>query len=146
MFNWQETLGQISCPDQQVKCLNEVLLNIFSNFIPNSFITVKPRQAPWITQSIKSFLQKKNRAYRSFVRNGQPGERLEAIQGMISHGAKMIEDAKQKNLMKVGQTLSNPNTGQKTYWSLINKILNKVKIPIIPPLLENDMFFFSCLT
>ena len=146
MFNWQETLGQISCPDQQVKCLNEVLLNIFSNFIPNSFITVKPRQAPWITQSIKSFLQKKNRAYRSFVRNGQPGERLEAIQGMISQGAKMIEDAKQKYLLKVGQTLSNPNTGQKTYWSLINKILNKVKIPIIPPLLENDMFVLDFTT
>ena len=58
MFNWQETLGQISCPDQQVKCLNEVLLNIFSNFIPNSFITVKPRQAPWITQSIKKLSTK----------------------------------------------------------------------------------------
>ena len=34
MFNWHETLGQIGCPDQQVKCLNEILLNIFSNFIP----------------------------------------------------------------------------------------------------------------
>ena len=58
----------------------------------------------------------------------------------------MIEDAKQKYLMKVGQTLSNPNTGQKTYWSLINKILNKVKIPIIPPLLENDIFVLDFTT
>ena len=115
MFNWHDTLGQISCPDQQVKCLNEILLNIFSNFIPNSHITVKPRQAPWITQSIKNFLRKKNRAYRCFVRSGQPGERLEGILGMISQGAKMIEDAKQKYLMKIGQTLSNLNTGQKMY-------------------------------
>ena len=36
MLNWHETLGQISCPDQQVKCINEILLNIFSKFIPNN--------------------------------------------------------------------------------------------------------------
>ena len=58
----------------------------------------------------------------------------------------MIEDAKQKYLMKIGQKLSDPNTGQKTYWSLINKILNKVKIPIIPPLLENDIFVLDFTT
>ena len=58
----------------------------------------------------------------------------------------MIEDAKQEYLMKIGQTLSNPNTGQKTYWSLINEILNKVKIPIIPPLLENDIFVLDFTT
>ena len=33
----------------------------------------------------------------------------------------------------------NPETGKKRYWSLINKILNKAKIPIIPPLIENDI-------
>ena len=27
-----------------------------------------------------------------------------------------------------------------TYWTLINTILNKAKIPIIPPLLENGLF------
>ena len=42
-------------------------------------------------------------------------------------------------MTNIGRTLSNPNTGRKTYWSLINKILNKAKIPKIPPLLENDI-------
>ena len=59
---------------------------------------------------------------------------------MISRGSKLIEDAKQKYLMGIGRTLSNPNTGRKTYWSLVNKLLNKTKIPIIPPLLENGIF------
>ena len=59
MFPWKDTLSDIACPNQQVKCLNETLLNIFSNFIPNKIITVRPRQAPWITQSIKNFIRKK---------------------------------------------------------------------------------------
>ena len=59
---------------------------------------------------------------------------------MIFQGSKLIEDAKDKYFMKIGRALSNPDTGKKLYWSLINKILNKAKIPIIPPLLENDIF------
>ena len=93
-----------------------------------------------MTQSIKNFIQKKNRAYNTFIRNGQPEDRLEAITNMISQGSKLIEDAKDKYFTKIGRTLSNHDTGKKLYWSLINKILNKAKIPIIPPLLENDVF------
>ena len=50
----------------------------------------------------------------------------------------MIYEAK-NYLHKTGQTLANPGTSSKTYWSLINTILNKVKITTIPPLLENGL-------
>ena len=43
-------------------------------------------------------------------------------------------------LRKLDATLSIPETGIKTYRSFINRILNKAKAPIIPPLLENDIF------
>ena len=59
MFRWRETLDEVSCPNQQVSILNEVLLNIFSNFIPNKVTTVRPRKAPWITTAIKNFIRKK---------------------------------------------------------------------------------------
>ena len=100
MFPWKDTLSDIACPNLQVKTLNETLLNIFSNFIPNKTITVRPRQAPWITQPIKNVIRKKNRAYKSFIRNGQPEDRLEAITNMIAHGSKLIEDAKENTLQK----------------------------------------------
>ena len=41
-------------------------------------------------------------------------------------------------LEKVGKTLGHPATGIKTYWSLLKSVLNKVRVPNIPPLLEND--------
>ena len=74
------------------------------------------------------------------MRNGRPANKVEGIQKMISEGAKMIDDAKQNYLHNTGQTLANPGTSSKTYWSLINTVLNKAKIPIIPPLLENGLF------
>ena len=94
----------------------------------------------WITPSIKSFLRKKNRAFKSFIRKGQPDDMLEGIQNMIARGSKLVEDAKYKYFFNIGRKLSDPSTGTKMYWSLVNKILNKAKIPEIPPLLENDIF------
>ena len=140
MFRWHEHLDNMTCPNEQVKLLNEVLLNIYSNFIPNKVKTIRPRQAPWITQTVKNFLRKKNRAYKNFVRSGQPAEKLEGIQKMTSEGTRLIEEAKRSYFLKAGKTLANPGTSSKTYWTLINTVLNKVKIPIIPPLLENGLF------
>ena len=140
MFAWRKHLHNMTCPNEQVSLLNEVLLNIYSNFIPNKVKTIRPRQAPWITQAVKNFLRKKNRAYKSFVRNGRPNDKLEGIQKMISEGARLIEEAKRNYFLKAGKTLANPGTSSKTYWTLINTVLNKVKIPMIPPLLENGVF------
>ena len=79
------------------------------------------------------------------MKNGKQEEKLEGIKKMITRGSKLIEDAKQKYLISIGRTLSNPNTGRKTYWSIVNKLLNKTKIPIIPPLRKRHIYFrFLC--
>ena len=59
MYKWEEHLQSKSCPNEQVQLLNEVLLNISSNFIPNNVKTIRPRQAPWITEGVRNFIQKK---------------------------------------------------------------------------------------
>ena len=140
MFQWEEHLEIMSCPKEQVKLLNEVLLNVSSNFIPNKVKTIRPSRAPWVSQDVKNFLRKKNRAYKNFVRKGQPDDKLEEMNNMTSKCSKMIEDAKRQYFLKAGKTLANPGTGLKAYWSLLNSVLNKAKIPIIPPLLENGIF------
>ena len=103
IFAWHEHLDNMTCPNEQVKLINEVLLNIYSNFIPNKVKTIRPRQAPWITQAIKNFLRKKNRAYKSFVRNGRPDDKFEGIQNMISEGARLIEEAKQNSSLRLAK-------------------------------------------
>ena len=115
MLRWRESIGDLICSNKQVEMLTETLLNIFSNFIPNKVITVRLRQTPWITQSITNIILKKNRAYKSFVRNGHPNDKLEAMHEMISRGPKLIEDAKDRYFKKIGVTLYSPETGIKTY-------------------------------
>ena len=65
---------------------------------------------------------------------------------MVSQGCKLIENARHSYFMKIGQTLSNADTGQKTHWSLINKVLNKAQVRVIAALLENDIFILDFKT
>ena len=64
--------------------------------------------------------------------SGQPDDKLQGIQNMISEGSRLIEEAKRGYFCKAGRALANPEIGSKKYRSLINTVLNKAKIPIIP--------------
>ena len=44
----------------------------------------------------------------------------------------------------MGNKLNNPNTSQKTYWKIINKVMNKCKAPKISPLFVNRLFILNC--
>ena len=94
----------------------------------------RPLQAPWITQAVKNFLRKKHREEWPARRQAR------RYTERISEGARLVEEAKRNFFFKAGKTLANPGTSSNTYWSLINTILNKAKILMIPHLLENVLF------
>ena len=95
---------------------------------------MRPREAPWMTKASKECLRKKNRAYTNFIKNGMPDDKSAGMQQMVENGRRMIY------ALQVGRTLANPETSKTTYWSVLNNILHKARIPIIPPLLENNSF------
>ena len=44
----------------------------------------------------------------------------------------------------MGNRLNNPNTSQKSYWKIINKVMNKCKALRIPPIRINNLFVLNC--
>ena len=76
LYKWQETFHELKCPTLQARTLKELLTNFFSNFIPNELKTFQPQQKTWLTQPIKSFMRLKNHAWKSFVKNGRPYNKL----------------------------------------------------------------------
>ena len=47
-------------------------------------------------------------------------------------------------LTNLGDKLNNPNTSQKYYWKIINRVMYKCRAPKIPPILVNNMFVINC--
>ena len=52
----------------------------------------------------------------------------------------MIQLQRPKYLHSLGNKLNDPQTCAKSYWSILNKLLQKIRIPLIPPILSNGTF------
>ena len=51
-FPWETQRAKDKNPNSQVELLNQTILNIMSNFIPNSKIKIKPSQPKWFQGSV----------------------------------------------------------------------------------------------
>ena len=111
-----------------------------SNFIPNETKRFIPRDPPWITKSLKTMLNRKNRLYKSYKRHGYKDEDKVRLDSFRSECQQEVESAKLSYLTNLGNKVNDPNTSQKIYWKIINKVMNKCRAPKIPPLLVNNLF------
>ena len=63
--NWEMMFNNKSV-HKQVSIFNEILMNIFSNFTPNKFVTFDDRYPLWINDFVKSKIEWKNQLYKIY--------------------------------------------------------------------------------
>ena len=143
-FHWEQELKKLTDPSQQVELLNNSILNIMSNFIPNEIKRYRPSEPAWFTDSIRQRLKKQNKLYRKFKYKGYLASDKKILDDYRSVTAELIESSKKKFLVDQGIRLTDQSSSQKTYWKIINQFLNKAKIPKIPPLFHNNNFIVCC--
>ena len=56
LFHWEKAFENLSINETFV-LLNNTLLNIFRNYIPNEIVKTSYRDPPWITKQTKSKLK-----------------------------------------------------------------------------------------
>ena len=139
LFDWEQVLTNLDV-NQQVNILTETLSNIFSNFIPNKTISCSYKDPPWTSTAIKCALRRKNRFFKKYTSNGMKEQDAQAFKECSDICCDLIESAKLDYYKKIAEKLNNPETAPKTYWSLLNRMLGRVKVPSIPPLLANGSF------
>ena len=110
------------------------------NFVPFDEKLVKPKEPPWITKNIKAFYNKYKRKFKHFVRNGRQSDQKPQIDALKQEYTLLVEKSQEKYLSSLGNTLANPETGPKKYWTALKKLLKKGRSSIIPPILQNGVF------
>ena len=68
-FNWGKAFETLSV-DRKVKHLNETLLTICRNYIPNKKVKCDYCQLPWINDNIESFLKQGSKLTKIYYKNG----------------------------------------------------------------------------
>ena len=47
--------------------LNETILNVFWNYIPNKYITIDDKDPVWMNETIKSKTKTRNKLYKQYI-------------------------------------------------------------------------------
>ena len=115
-----------------------------SNFIPSEVKRFVPRDPPWLTKPLKTMLNRKNRLFKNYIKHGYKVEDKVRIDAFRTECQQAVEDAKLSYLNNLGNKVNDPNTSQKSYWKIINRVMNKCRAPKVPPLLVNNLFILNC--
>ena len=117
-----------------------------TSYIPNRVVKCCDKDPPWITPRIKTAIKRKQRVYRNFCQRGRRDQDWDRVKHVRNETSKMILNAKEEYFKRLGRKLSDPNEGIKSYWSTLNRLINKKKAVNIPPLLENGLFITNVHT
>ena len=71
--NWRQTIVTQDA-ESSINYFNETVLNICKNFIPHEDKTIRPKDPPWITQSIRNFYSNYKRKFKRWSKRGSPPE------------------------------------------------------------------------
>ena len=142
-FQWLTNLSNCD-PSQQVEIFNDKILNIASNFIPNNYVKIQPKDPPWLTNNLRRMITKQNKQYKKFVKNGCLPETKVKVDKFRNDCFEAINLAKSTYLDKMGTKLLDSKSSPKAYWQILNKLINKCRIPRIPPLLLDNKLVICC--
>ena len=120
--------------------LNDIILNVFTNFIPNKVTTCDERDPPWINDNIKNKIRCTNNMCKNYKRNGEKTDDYKLLTKFVSEVYQLIEKCKDEYYYRLGAQLNDPSRSAKSYWTTLKTFYNKRKIPFIPLLLVNNSY------
>ena len=135
LFDWESSLNNLDV-NEEVSVLNETIMNVKSNFVPNKLVTCDDREPPSMNRYIKDLIVSINYFRKKFVLPSRNIGNLLILKNLQNQLIQSIHKAKQKYFNKTSKKLCDPLTSTKFYWSLLKTILNGKKVPCIPPIFQ----------
>ena len=138
-MDWNQLFYRLNA-DEMALVFTDTVLDIFSNNIPNKIVTCHDRDAPWITPQVRSAIKRNTRVYTKWNKRGRKPEDRPKVLEIQKETNNLIREAKNAYHEKLGNSLSDPSTGQKHFWSAFKKLSNKKKTTSIPPIIDNNVY------
>ena len=127
--NWERLFNQQDI-NAQVVALNETILNIFRNYVPNKNITIDDKDPVWTNKTIKSKIKPKNALCKNYIQNGRFESEFVYVQNLVIELNELICSTKALYYENLAKTLNNPLLQAKTYRSILKTFYNDKRNPL----------------
>ena len=101
--------------NQQVQYLNEILMNIFYNYMPNEWITIDDKDPPWMNDEIKNKINNTNTFYQQLKKYKINLTNLDLVNKLTSELFSIISQRKDEYYCHLAKKLNDPQKNAKTY-------------------------------
>ena len=115
-----------------------------SNYIPNETKLFVPRDLPWITKPLKTLLNRKNRLFKNYKMHRYKNKDKVRLDAFRIECQNAVEADKSSYLKNMGNKVNDSGTSQRSYWTIINRVMNKCRAPKISTILINNQFILNC--
>ena len=95
MVNWQFLFSNKSVLEQ-VSIFNNTLMNIFSSYIPNTFLTIDDKNLPCIIVKIKNKTIHGNSVCKSYISNGKTTIDYQKLHNIGNEISQIITNSKKE--------------------------------------------------
>ena len=122
--NWERLFDKKDL-NAQVIALNETILNVFRNYVPNKYITVDDKDPVWMNEIIKSKMKAKNKLYKQYIKNRKLESDFVFIESLVNEINDLVSNAKNLYYDNLAKKLNNQLLLKaKTYWSILKTFYN----------------------
>ena len=105
--------------NQQVNILNSIILNVFTNYVSNKFITIDDKDPSCMTDFAKSKIERRNSVYKTFQNSYKNLAEYNTLQQAIIEVSDLIYEKKNDYYNALAKKLSDPKTSSRTYEDLL---------------------------
>ena len=107
LVNWERLFDQKSI-EEQVATFNGIILNTFSNFVPNKYITIDHKDIVWMNETIKSKMKAKIILYKKYIQNGRFESDFIFLENLITELNELISSTKALYYENLGKKIKRP--------------------------------------
>ena len=138
-INWYDLFFNLNVSEKGL-IFTDIFMDIVAKHISNKIITCNDKDAPWITPEVKTAIKRNSRVYKKWVNRGKNSNDHDKVRELRHSTNKLIKEAKLAYYTNLGNKLSDPQIGQKHFWTAYKKIANKKRNTNIPPIIDDGVF------
>ena len=102
-------------------------MNIFTNCIPNKYVTFNNKDPHWMTNYLKHKIHCKNSLYLKYLKHGKTNCDYTELQRSNEDVSEDISKSKEQYHDCLAKKLNNPKTSLKTCWAIMKTFYNGKK-------------------
>ena len=105
--NWERLFSGYNI-NEQVAAFNEVLLNIFQNYVPNKYITIDDKDPVWMNDFVKSKIKANNLLFKQYIQSSRFESDSRLLENVVNELNELISSTKALYYENLAKKLNNP--------------------------------------